>query len=187
VTRFATRAVRARAFCGKTRPRSAARAKHAVACKHACALAAASTRHKRLTPRRAEYHEKAAFLAHQRLASDLLYLPAKLGSRASFSTGDMFMKSVILTALALSLTCLIGCKEDPITTIDRSMDCSKICDKYKSCLNSDYDTGKCEDRCTDMIDDAKTKKIDECEACVSGESCVGSVFKCTDDCAGIVP
>ena len=97
------------------------------------------------------------------------------------------MKSIVLTALLVALPCVFACKEDPITTIDRSMDCSKICEKYKDCIKGDYDTGKCEDRCTDMIDDKKTAQIDKCEECVSGESCAESVFSCTDDCVTIVP
>ncbi|MET0389947.1 MAG: hypothetical protein ABW321_28500, partial [Polyangiales bacterium] len=67
----------------------------------------------------------------------------------------------MLTALALSLSCVFAaCKEDPITTIDRTTDCSSICNKYQDCIASDYDVEDCVDKCTDMIDDDKTARID---------------------------
>jgi hypothetical protein len=97
------------------------------------------------------------------------------------------MKSTILTALILALPCVFACKEDPITTLDRTTDCAKICNKYKECLNNDYDTSKCEDSCTDMIDDQKTKRIDDCESCVDDRSCANSTFACASQCVGIVP
>jgi hypothetical protein len=92
---------------------------------------------------------------------------------------------------ALCIACLValfGCSESPVTTIDRSQDCSKICDRYKTCLNSDYDTDACENRCTDMKDPSETDTIDKCSDCIGGDSsCVDNVFKCTTECDGIVP
>jgi hypothetical protein len=82
---------------------------------------------------------------------------------------------------------LAACSENPIQTIDRSSDCAEICDKYKDCLSSDYNTAACRDKCTDMKDPKGTAKIDRCEACIKENSCSGSVFKCSSDCVGIVP
>jgi len=98
----------------------------------------------------------------------------------------MFKSNVI--AFSLALTALAACgKDDPITAIDRTTDCSAICDKYKDCINSDYDTEACVDRCTDMVTEEKTDRIDECEACVDEKSCTNSAFSCLTECAGIVP
>jgi len=96
-----------------------------------------------------------------------------------------------INSIAFAVTAVmfaIGCSEDPITTIDRSSDCSSICNKYKDCIDSDYDVDACKDDCTDMKSNDETAKIDDCQDCLKGEnSCVDKAFKCTSECAGIVP
>jgi hypothetical protein len=96
------------------------------------------------------------------------------------------MTRTIFIASALALG-LFGCAENPIQTIDRSKNCAEICDRYKDCLSSDYNTDKCHDHCTDMKDSQETEKIDRCEDCIKDSSCTGSVFKCGTQCVGIVP
>lgn len=91
----------------------------------------------------------------------------------------------VLTSLALSV--LLGCAENPITTIDRTKDCAQICDRYQECLSTDYNTERCRDRCTDMKDREGTATIDHCAECIRDVSCTGSVFKCAAPCIGIVP
>jgi hypothetical protein len=94
----------------------------------------------------------------------------------------------IISAAALLCVSLAGCSEDPVTTLDRSSDCADICKTYKSCIGTDsYSESDCADRCTNMKSTDKTKRIDECQDCISDKSCVSSVFQCTDECAGIVP
>jgi len=78
-------------------------------------------------------------------------------------------------------------KDDPITAIDRATDCSDICDKYKECISGDYDVDACEDRCTDMVTEQKTDRIDDCQECIDAKSCTNSVFNCTSECIGIIP
>lgn len=92
------------------------------------------------------------------------------------------MAFAVLTALAAACG-----TDDPITAIDRSTDCAQICDKYKDCVKSDYDTDKCADDCSDMVNEEDTQKIDDCQDCLKGNSCTESVFNCTTECAGIVP
>jgi hypothetical protein len=100
---------------------------------------------------------------------------------------NMTLNSFI-SAGALLCVSFAGCAEDPITTLDRSSDCADICKTYKDCVASDsYDVNACGDRCTDMKSSDETKRIDDCSACLSGKSCVSSVFQCTTECAGIVP
>ena len=97
------------------------------------------------------------------------------------------LNRALLLSSAFSIVNLFGCAENPVTTIDRSSDCAQICDKYKDCLNADYNTSKCRDRCTDMKDPKGTDKINRCQDCIKDSSCSGSVFKCTTECGGIVP
>jgi len=97
------------------------------------------------------------------------------------------MQLVRLTTLALALTGLFACSENPVTTIDRSSDCAQICDRYQECVATNYNTAACRDRCTDMKSSADTAKVDHCQACISERSCTGSIFKCTTECVGIVP
>ena len=98
----------------------------------------------------------------------------------------MFNRALVLSSL-LSIASLFGCAENPVKTIDRSSNCAEICDKYKDCLSSDYNTAKCRDNCTDMKDPKGTAKIDRCQECIKDSSCSGSVFKCSGECVGIVP
>lgn len=90
-------------------------------------------------------------------------------------------------AVLTALTAAACGKDDPITAFDRSTDCADICDKYKDCINSDYDVKACADDCTDMVSEEDTDKIDLCQECLDGNSCTGSVFNCTSECVGIVP
>lgn len=95
-----------------------------------------------------------------------------------------------LSAVLLSSIAALGAcgKDDPITALDRTTDCADICDRYQRCIDSDYNTDACEDRCTDMTSNGETDMIDACAAC-TGEStsCVSKVFQCSDDCVGIIP
>jgi hypothetical protein len=97
------------------------------------------------------------------------------------------MKRIALVVSSLVLASLLGCSENPIQTIGRAKDCAEICDRYRDCLSSDYNTEKCRDHCTDMKDSDETAKIDRCQACLKESSCTGSVFKCAGACVGIVP
>lgn len=92
-------------------------------------------------------------------------------------------------AMTTLLLCAVGAcgGDDPITAIDRTTDCSSICNKYKDCIDGDYDVDACESDCTDMVSEEETSDIDMCKDCVDDNSCVDSVFSCTDECAGIVP
>ena len=89
---------------------------------------------------------------------------------------------VLLTAIAGACG-----SDDPITAIDRSVDCSDICGRYQDCIDSDYDVDACISECNDMVNEEDTQAIDDCEDCLDGEACTDSVFQCTSECAGIVP
>ena len=93
----------------------------------------------------------------------------------------------ILFAFALIALGACDSEDDPIQGVDRSTDCADICNAYKDCISTDYDVDRCADRCSDMDTDTQSNKIDRCENCLDDQSCVDSVFKCTAECAGIVP
>jgi hypothetical protein len=92
----------------------------------------------------------------------------------------------LLAASILSLLAFtsVGCDK-----ADQIIDCNKICNKYKDCLNSDYDVGACVDRCEDKADkdDDAADQADSCESCIDDKSCAGSVFQCGAQCAAFVP
>ena len=72
---------------------------------------------------------------------------------------------------------------------DEVIDCHKICNKYKECLNNDYDVGACVDRCEDKAanSDNASDQADACESCIDDKSCAGSTFACVAECAAFVP
>ena len=88
-----------------------------------------------------------------------------------------------LTA-ALSVT-TTGCD----TAVDRAYDCNQICNKYKDCVNANYDVDACTSRCRDNTANSESfeDKADECQACVDDRSCASAVFGCGAECVGIVP
>ena len=98
---------------------------------------------------------------------------------------DTMMKlgiAVLFTlAFAISST---GCD-----SADRIYDCYSICNKYKDCVNANYDVSACASECQDRADESESyeDQADECQACVDDRSCVGAVFNCADECVGIVP
>jgi hypothetical protein len=89
------------------------------------------------------------------------------------------MAAILVGAFALS-----GCG-----AADRLVDCHNICDRYKSCFQSDYDVGKCRSNCKDEADNNREfeRKVDECAVCIDDRSCQSATFNCTTRCVGIVP
>ena len=82
------------------------------------------------------------------------------------------------------LVSMIGCG-----AIDNVIDCHKICDRYRTCFDSSYDTGVCADRCHDQssADPDYENKANRCEACIDDRSCSAATFNCATECGGIVP
>ena len=77
----------------------------------------------------------------------------------------------------------LGC-----TKIDNALDCETICNRYKSCYDSSYNDDACYDRCRANSESRDfDRKVDICDACLSGRDCNAAAFNCTDECVGIVP
>jgi hypothetical protein len=72
---------------------------------------------------------------------------------------------------------------------DKIFDCQSVCNRYKTCFDSNYDVGACRSRCKDKADADKTfqDKADACESCIDDKSCSEATFKCATECGGVVP
>jgi hypothetical protein len=91
------------------------------------------------------------------------------------------MNAVLVAALGVGV---VACG-----TVDNIADCTHICDRYRSCFDSNYDTGNCYDRCRTESENDKDHqhKVDVCDACIGGRDCSAAAFNCVDECAGVVP
>ena len=90
---------------------------------------------------------------------------------------------------ALLLAGGLGAGVAACDSVDAAFDCQAVCSKYRDCIQTDYDVGRCRDNCRQQAsnDDSFRHKADVCEACIDGQSCAASTFSCSGDCAGIVP
>lgn len=85
----------------------------------------------------------------------------------------------LLTAVAAMPAC---------DAIEHAYDCNQICNRYKECFNSDYDTSACASKCRDKANDTDFgNHAESCQGCIEGKSCVGASFSCAGECSGIVP
>lgn len=75
------------------------------------------------------------------------------------------------------------------SAVDRAYDCNQICNKYKDCVNANYDVDSCTSRCRDNAANSESfeDQADACQACVDDRSCTAAVFGCGTECVGIVP
>ena len=89
---------------------------------------------------------------------------------------NIFTKTMAVSMIALPL--LAGCSQ-----VSEKIDCTKVCNRYQECFDSDYDVDACVDECSNNDD---VNEADECESCIDDLSCTES-FACTPECAGIVP
>lgn len=87
----------------------------------------------------------------------------------------------------LVLAAALAACSDSVEKVDQFTDCMDICNRYADCIDSDYDVGKCEDRCRDKDFKNDNNVVDKCENCLDDKSCTGSVFACSVECASIVP
>ncbi|MCG5053285.1 MAG: hypothetical protein KA712_10040 [Myxococcales bacterium] len=69
------------------------------------------------------------------------------------------------------------------------INCQRVCARYESCFDDDYDVGACRSRCETQSDEEAgfEEKVNACESCIDDESCTSATFSCATTCAGIVP
>lgn len=89
-----------------------------------------------------------------------------------------------LFALAFALAACGAC-----ASVDNAADCNKICDRYRSCFDTAYNTSACYTRCQSAgtSSDESRRRIDTCSSCINGLSCSGAAFSCGAQCSSVVP
>lgn len=85
------------------------------------------------------------------------------------------MKALISVAFIALTLGFSGCN---------AVDCSQICERYKTCFDSSYDTTACKARCRS---NTSAKTADACSDCLDKHACVPAAFACAPECGGIVP
>lgn len=96
----------------------------------------------------------------------------------------MFTRLIPVAALALVLgNAALGCSD-----AKNVVNCAEVCDKYKSCINSDYDVASCTSKCEDKANDnaERQQQLDSCNSCIEDRSCTSAVFNCTTECATVI-
>ena len=96
----------------------------------------------------------------------------------------MLTRLIPAAALGLLLTnCALGCSD-----AKNVISCAEVCNKYKSCINSDYDVPSCTSKCEDKANDSADRQdqLDSCNSCIEDRSCSSAVFNCTTECATVV-
>ena len=96
----------------------------------------------------------------------------------------MLTRLIPTAILALLLgNSALGCSDAKNT-----ISCAEVCDKYKSCINSDYDVASCTTQCEDKANDSanRQRQLDDCDSCIQDRSCSGAVFSCTTECASVI-
>lgn len=72
--------------------------------------------------------------------------------------------------------------------VDNYVDCNRICNRYRDCVDANYNASSCISRCYDQSrsNPDYNRKANECSACLEDRACQQSV-PCTLPCAGIAP
>lgn len=87
--------------------------------------------------------------------------------------------------LLMVLGTIAGCKNDPVHEIDMAVDCDNVCNRYRDCFNTSYNTDNCRSRCHEMVD-RDPNAANACDSCLDAASCIGA-FGCASECQGILP
>ncbi|HEU4581127.1 MAG TPA: hypothetical protein VFS67_22875 [Polyangiaceae bacterium] len=96
------------------------------------------------------------------------------------------MLTRLIPAAALAL--LLGNSMIACSDAKNVVSCAQVCDKYKDCINSDYDVASCTSNCEDKANDSDDRQdqLDSCNSCIEDRSCTSAVFNCTDECATVI-
>lgn len=92
-----------------------------------------------------------------------------------------------LASVSLSTSGCFG-NDDPLSEIDEAANCNSVCDRYRDCFDSTYDTETCYDNCQAEVDRrGDPQAANDCEACIDDMSCASTVFNCATECGALVP
>jgi hypothetical protein len=93
------------------------------------------------------------------------------------------MKKQLIYQFTLCFLLLAGGSCDKA---EAALDCQGVCDRYKDCINSDFDATACASNCRDKADDDDFRNdVDECDDCLGG-SCVNDATQCATECASVI-
>ncbi|HEX2735742.1 MAG TPA: hypothetical protein VHM70_29285 [Polyangiaceae bacterium] len=72
--------------------------------------------------------------------------------------------------------------------VENKITCSRVCNRYKDCLDSDYDVDGCTSSCEKETnnDEDKDRRLETCNDCITNRSCSEATFKCADECVGVI-
>lgn len=96
----------------------------------------------------------------------------------------MTLKFFRVLGLLAGASGLFGC-----TTSSTSLDdCYDICDRYRSCFDSKYNTSDCYHRCRDASGGRYfSSDTEDCRSCFLNRSCNSADYTCGPRCDWIVP
>lgn len=108
------------------------------------------------------------------------FLPLDSGRAGRAPRGAARFVGVLVTVSAL-----LACTSSSSTSLE---DCYAICDRFRSCFDSGYHTGKCYDRCEVAEEDrAFAGATEDCRSCFFNRSCASADDTCSPSCDWIVP
>jgi hypothetical protein len=95
----------------------------------------------------------------------------------------MHLKGLMIAG-AIALGSLFGCG-----AVQNAVDCNGICNRYKTCFDSNYDVDKCESNCRDNANSNANYMTDvsDCNNCIDDKSCASATFTCATPCSTVVP
>ncbi|MDQ3034105.1 MAG: hypothetical protein M3Y87_16970 [Myxococcota bacterium] len=98
------------------------------------------------------------------------------------------MRNLAMALFVATSLFAMGC-ENPVEAIGESVDCMDVCERYRSCYDTNYDTGACRGRCEALVDadGGRPRAANDCDTCMDDRSCASAVFACGTECAGILP
>lgn len=73
--------------------------------------------------------------------------------------------------------------------VENAVDCHRVCNRYASCFDTNYDVAACESTCRASAnsDAGYQHNVDTCESCMDDMSCTAAVFNCSSQCSHVVP
>lgn len=79
---------------------------------------------------------------------------------------EKWTKALVVSTL---LSGVLGCG-----AIDRAIDCQRICDKKKECIDNNYKVSNCVDYCKSNAENntSYAQKVNDCSACFETRACV---------------
>ena len=98
------------------------------------------------------------------------------------------VRNALFFVCGLSCVAAIACG-DEADEITNTITCADVCQRYSDCFDEDYDVDACTDSCENSTtpNEEKEAELEECDACIEGESCTGALVGCTAECAQFVP